>query len=93
MLEFEEQILTKAIAEVIKEHRQKLGWNRDELARRLNVHKNTMYYIEDGVKRGDYPHRRQLVSLKNFIKVASLMGLDSGEMLNQVIVKAKELDN
>ena len=64
-----------------------MGISRDELAKQLDLHKNTLYYIEVGTKRGDYPFRRQQISLYHFSRMAYYFGLTPSEMLGEVFAR------
>jgi DNA-binding XRE family transcriptional regulator len=87
--EMGEAALTEAISVVIQRHRARLGLSRDLLAFKLEIHRNSLYYIEVGTKRGEYPFRRQQISLLNFVRMADLFGVEPGELLGEVTTEMK----
>jgi len=86
-----EDSFTMAMAKVIKRHRIRLGISRDHLAFQLGLHKNTLYGIEVGYKRKNAPFRHQQISMLNFVHLASCYKTDPGDLLNEIIGCALEL--
>ena len=65
-----------ALAKVIRKYRKIKGISRDGLAFQLNLHKNTLYGVETGIKRksGHFSHTQ--LTMVNFIKMAAFFGME-----------------
>lgn len=74
-----------ALAKVIRKYRKIKGISRDGLAFQLNLHKNTLYGVETGIKRksGHFSHTQ--LTMVNFIKMAAFFGKQPGDFLQEVL--------
>jgi len=88
LLNMEDDRFAAALAKVVKKYRKAKGISRDGLAFQLNLHKNTLYGVEVGVKRksGHFSHTQ--LTMVNFVRMAAFFGKQPGEMLQEVLAEA-----
>src|SRR5574344_1017332 len=85
LADLDEAALTLALSKIIKRYRAKRGLSRDQLAFMLNLHKNTLYGIEVGIKHKSGRFARQQITMLNFIHLAAFFKMEIGELLNEIL--------
>lgn len=91
LLNMEDDRFAAALAKIVRKYRNIRSISRDGLAYQLNLHKNTLYGVEIGIKRksGHFSHTQ--LTMVNFVKMAAFFGKQPGELLQEVLLEVQKI--